>query len=195
MLTENVDNVQDSLLLMQLYEGQKFAFDTLYEKYWDYVVDEAYKRVGNREHAMDVGQEVFTALWVRGTERPIKNLQAWLYTVTKNQVFKLFHSQKRFTPISDLVSELGSYGGSADAAMLEKELYRTYEALLASLPDQQRIIFKMRYQDEYTPLEIASKLSLSHKTVRNHLGRALRKLRTALMMMELIMILGTTGLN
>lgn len=190
MLTGKVHTVQDSLLLMQLNEGNKLAFDALYEKYWDYVVDEAYKRTANKDHAKDIAQEVFTAMWVRCTETPIENLPAWLFTVTKNQVFKLFHNQERFTPIPDLLSELESYGGRADAALLEKELYQTYEALVASLPDQQRIIFKMRYQDDLTPIEIASKLSLSHKTVRNHLGKALRKLRTAFMMVELLIILG-----
>lgn len=190
MLTGKAHTVLDSLLLAQLKEGSESAFDALYEKYWNNVVDEAYKRTGHRDQAKDIAQEVFTAMWIRGTETPIDNLPAWLYTVTKNQVYKLFRDQERFTPISDLLSELESYGERADALILEKELYRTYEALIASLPDQQRIIFKMRYQDELSPDEIASKLNLSPKTVRNHLGRALRKLRTTFMLIQLLMILG-----
>ena len=190
MLTGKVHTVQDSLLLLQLQEGNKLAFDALYDRYWDYVVNEAYKRIGHKEHAKDIAQEVFTSLWVRATETPINNLPAWLYIVTKNQVFKLFHSQERFIPIPELITELESHGDRADAILLEKELNRAYESLLSSLPDQQRIIFKMRYQDELSPLEIATELSLSQKTVRNHLGRALRKLRAALMMIELLMILG-----
>lgn len=189
MLTGIVHTVQDSLLLAQLQAGNKLAFDALYEKYWDNVVDEAYKRTGHKDHAKDIAQEVFTAMWIRGTETSIDNLPAWLYTVTKNQVYKLFQNQERFIPIPDILSELESYGGRADAALLEKELYRTYEALIASLPDQQRIIFKLRYQDDLSPAEIASDLSLSQKTVRNHLGKALQKLRTAFMMVELLMIL------
>jgi len=191
MLTKNVPTVQDSLLLLQLQEGNKLAFDALYEKYWDYVVNEAYKRIGHKDHAKDIAQEVFTAMWIRGNDTLIENLPAWLYTVTRNHVFKLFHNQERFTPIPDLLSELESCGERADAAILEKELYRTYEALVASLPDQQRLIFKMRYQEEFTPLEIASRLNLNQKTVRNHLGKALQKLRTAFMMLQLLIILGS----
>ena len=190
MLTGKVHTAQDSLLLMQMQAGNKLAFDALYEKYWSYVLDEAYKRTGHKDHAKDIAQEVFTSMWVRGTETSIENLPAWLYTVTRNQVYKLFQNQERFIPIPDLLSELESYGERADAALLEKELYRTYEALVASLPDQQRVIFKMRYQDDLTPSEIASKLSLSQKTVRNHLGRALRKLRTTFMLVELLILLG-----
>lgn len=180
----------DSLLLAQLSEGSKSAFNALYEKYWNNVFDEAYKRTGHRDQAKDIAQEVFTSMWIRCTDTPIDNLPAWLYTVTKNQVYKLFQDQERFTPLSDLLTELKSYGDSTDALILDKELNSAYEALVSSLPEQQRIIFKMRYQDHLTPPEIASKLSLTPKTVRNHLGRALRKLRTAFIVIQLLMIIG-----
>ena len=189
MLAGKVHTVQDSLLLIQLSEGSNHAFDTLYEKYWSNVVDEAYKRIGDRDQAKDIAQEVFTSMWTRGTETPIENLPAWLYTVTKNHVYKVIQKQERFVPIPDLLSELESYNDRADAAIVEEELLRAYEALIASLPDQQRIIFKMRYQDELSPNEIASKLNLSPKTIRNHLGRALIKLRTIFMLVELMLIL------
>ncbi len=190
MLTGKVQSTQDSLLLTQLSEGSKYAFDILYEKYWSNVVDEAYKRIGDMDHAKDIAQEVFTSMWIRGTETPIENLPAWLYTVTKNHVYKLIQKQERFVPMPDLLSELESYDDRADAAILEKELLQTYEDLIASLPDQQRIIFKMRYNDDLSPPEIASKLSLTPKTVRNHLGRALIKLKTTFMLIQLLIVLG-----
>lgn len=189
MLTGKIHSVQDSLLLAQLSEGSKNAFDALYEKYWSNVIDEAYKRIGDRDQAKDIAQEVFTSMWLRGTENPIENLPAWLYTVTKNHVYKLLQKKERFVPIPDLLSELESYNDRADAPFLEKELLRAYEALIASLPDQQRVIFKMRYQDDLTPDEIASKLNLSPKTIRNHLGRALLKFKTAFLLIQLLVIL------
>lgn len=190
MLTEKSHYALDNLLLSQLREGSESAFDVLYEKYWNLVFNEAYKRTGHRDQAKDVAQEVFTAMWIRCTDTPIENLPAWLYTVTKNKVYKLFHDQERFIPISDLLEELKSYGDSADALVLDKELKRTYEALILSLPDQQGIIFKMRFQDDLTPPEIASKLGIAPKTVRNHLGRALQRLRTTFLLIQLLMTIG-----
>ncbi|MFZ4100639.1 MAG: RNA polymerase sigma factor [Sphingobacterium thalpophilum] len=190
MLTGRVHCVMDSLLLAQLKEGSEDAFDILYEKYWSSVFDEAYKRIGHRDQAKDIAQEVLTSLWIRCADGPVENLPAWLYTATKNQVYKLFLAQERFIPISDLLNELKSYGYSADALILDKELNAAYQALIASLPEQQRVIYKMRYQDDLTPSEIASKLSLTPKTVRNHLGRALRKLRTTFMLIQFLLIIG-----
>ncbi len=189
MLTGKVHTVQDSLLLINLSEGCTHAFDALYEKYWSHVLDEAYKRIGDRDKAKDIAQEVFTSMWTRGTVSPIENLPAWLYTVTKNHVYKIIQQQERFVPIPDLLSELESFNGSADAHIIEKELQGAYEILIKSLPDQQRIVFMMRYQDELSPDEIALKLKLSPKTIRNHLGRAIFKLKTAIFLFQLFLIL------
>lgn len=188
MLVGKSHTVEDSLLLIKLGQGSEEAFELIYEKYWSNVFDEAYKRIGDRDIAKDIAQEVFTSMWVRGTETPISNLPAWLYTVTKNNVYKQIQKQGRFVPIPALLSELQNNGDWADALIVEKQLILTYNTLIDSLPHQQRIIFKMRYQDEFSPNEIALKLKLSPKTVRNQLGRAIVKLRTTLLMVHLAMI-------
>lgn len=189
MLTGKVHTNQDTLLLIKLSEGCSHAFDELYEKYWSNVFDEAYKRLGDRDQAKDIAQEVFTSMWTRGTETLIENLPAWLYTVTKNQVYKQIQKQERFVSIPDLLAELEDHDGWADTTLVAKELLRAYEALIASLPDQQRIIFKMRYQEELSSNEIALKLNLSPKTIRNHLGRAILKLKTTILLIQLLTIL------
>ncbi|MFA6945520.1 MAG: sigma-70 family RNA polymerase sigma factor [Pedobacter sp.] len=189
MLIGKSHTVEDSLLLVKLGQGSEEAFEVIYEKYWSNVFDEAYKRIGDRDLAKDIAQEVFTSMWTRGTETPIENLPAWLYTVTKNHVYKVIQKQERFVPLPDLLTELESYNDRADAVIIEKELLRAYETLIESLPDQQRIIFRMRFQDELSPDEIALKLELSPKTIRNHLGRAILKLKTTFMLFQLLMIL------
>lgn len=189
MLTGKIHSVEDSMLLLKLGQGSEDAFEAIYEKYWSNVFNEAYKRIGDRDIAKDIAQEVFTSMWVRGTETPIENLPAWLYTVTKNNVYKQIQKQERFVPLSDLLSELQNNSASADALIVEKQLLLAYKCLIDSLPNQQRIIFKMRYQDEFSPDEIALKLKLSPKTVRNHLGRAILKLKTNFLMIQLAMIL------
>ena len=189
MLTGKKHTIEDDLLLFQLNEGSCYAFDSLYEKYWSNVVDEAYKRLGDKDEAKDIAQEVFTAMWIRSRETPIENLPAWLYAVTRNQVYKLLRKQERFVPIPDLMCELESADGGADSILIQKELLRVYESMLASLPDQQRVIFNMRYKDELHPDIIALDLNLSPKTVRNHLGRALVKLKTSFMSFQFVMIL------
>lgn len=179
MLRTRIHTSEDSCLLDQLMEGSRQAFNCIYQKYWADVFDEAYRRLGNRDYAKDVAQEVFTSMWLRVSKKPIEDLPAWLFIVTRNQVFRVFQSMDRYVSFSELISEIVEKE-SADARILEKELLETYQDLIASLPDQQRIVFGMRYQESINPHEIAVRLNLSPKTVRNHIGRALVKLKAAL---------------
>lgn len=53
-------------------------------------------------------------------------------------------------------------------------------AALAQLPARQREVFVLRYLGDQTPTEVGATLGLSAATVRVHLFRALRRLRTLL---------------
>lgn len=186
MLTGKKHTSEDTHLLIEMSKGSNDAFEALYGKYWSDVLDEAYKRLNDVDQAKDIVQEVFTYLLDKADVIEIKNLPAWLTTVIKNQVFGLLKKHQKFVPINDLVTELESFEDT-DALLIRKELVKTYKVLISSLPDQQRIIFNMRYREDLIPDQIAVSLNLSPKTVRNHLGRALLKLKTALLCVPLLL--------
>jgi len=52
------------------------------------------------------------------------------------------------------------------------------EELLATLPESQRAALVLRYQEDLTPEEIATTLKAPVATVKSHLQRGLRLLRT-----------------
>ena len=186
MLGDKVHSPEDTKLLSLMRDGNRSAFDTLYDKYKKDVFREAYKRLSNEEQAKDITQDVFTALWVKGSQSSIDNLPGYLYIAIKNNVLRLMQRESKFVPIPDILLELSTNYNRADADLLYNELLRAYEALVESLPEQQRIIYKLRYNDNLTPDEIAEKLNLSPKTVRNHLGIALTRLKAAFMLVQVI---------
>ena len=191
MLGTRQHSAEDSLLLSQMRTGSSTAFDTLYDKYKKEVFNEAYKRLNDIEQAKDITQDIFIALWVKASESPIDNLPGYLYTAIKNNVIRFLQRAGKFLPLPDLLQELHhSHSNHADADLLYKELVKAYHAVVESLPEQQRIIYKMRYEDNLDPKEIARKLHLSEKTVRNHLGRALSRLRPLVVLIPLVLWLG-----
>jgi len=193
MLTGKKHTAEDSRLLMEMSAGSNDAFEILYSKYWDDVFDEAYKRLKDIDEAKDIVQEVFTYLWTKAAVLDIKNLPAWFTTVVRNKIFSSFRKQEKFVPMNDMMTELESFGEDTDASLIRKELAKTYEALISSLPEQQRTIFNMRYREDLVPDQIALKLNLSPKTVRNHLGRALLKLKTAFLFVCLLLLITIIG--
>ncbi len=174
--------VDDQLLILQVSQGNRGAFDTLYRKYWKQVYSAAYKRLQNADLAKDVTQDVFTQLWsqlaLKGSTTEIANLPAFLHIVVRNNVLTLLEKEKKYVPVSELLLQLrGRTAEHSDAQLLFDELQSAFHTLLNSLPQQQQKIFRMRYMENLTSNEIADILQISPKTVRNQLGKALKKLR------------------
>ena len=173
----NVHNSEDTSLLFQLSDGSRNAFDILYDKYFKEVYNSAYKRLNNAHHANDITQEVFVQLWIRGSKTPIENLPAYLFTLVKNNIFKFLEKESKYAALPDLASQAEDPLERADASLLYQEFLDSFDQLIESLSPQQRIIFKMRFEDDLSSAEIAERLHISPKTVRNQLGKAISKLR------------------
>jgi len=189
MYQENSHQAEDALLLQQLSEGNKSAFNILYDKYWKQVFDAAYKRLNDVDSSQDIAQEVFTQLWIRGSQTKIENLPAYLYVAARNTMFKFLEKQGRYTSIPELVNQIEDPLDRADADIIFTEFLKAFNALTDALPTQQRIIFKMRFEDDLSSQQIADKLLISPKTVRNQLGKALATLRTSLLLLYFILFL------
>ena len=177
---------EDRTLLLQLSEGSRHAFDILYNKYWTQVFQTAYKRMNNVEQAQDIAQDVFVQLWTRASKAPIDNLPAYLTVAARNGVFKKMEKEGKYASMPDALHELESPLGAADSGVLHQEFLIAFNKLVDTLPAQQRIIFKMRFEEELSSQQIADTLELSPKTVRNQLGKALATLRSSLLLMHLL---------
>jgi len=177
-------NLTDLELLERLsVDSSRAAFDVLYSRYWKQVLNQAYKRLGDASSAQDVAQEVFFRLWEKATSQKlnIENLGAYLFVAVRNGVFRYFEKASRYESLSDVVSEMEQLHAGADGNLLYQEFLRSFAALIASLPPQQQQVFRLRFEEGLSTQEIAEKLELSVKTVRNHLGRALATCREALL--------------
>jgi RNA polymerase sigma-70 factor (ECF subfamily) len=68
----------------------------------------------------------------------------------------------------------------AETGLLSAERLRAIKAAVTRLPDRQRTVFTLCHIAELSTQEVSRALSLSEATVRVHLFRAVRKLRTLL---------------
>ena len=187
MTPDLFNNDDDCVLLRQLQDDSKLAFDTLYQKYWKQVFNSTYKRIKDIDKSEDIAQDIFIKLWLRRAELSINNLPAYLNTAVKNSVFTLMSKESRYIPVNEHHLQIKAENTNADAEVLRKDFMKAYEVLVNALPDQQRAIFRMRYHKDLSTDEIALQLHLSPKTVRNHLGRALTTLRASLFGLLLIL--------
>jgi len=176
-------------LLLKLQGGDRYAFETIYKKYWAYVYDGAYKRVKDTALAEDITHDVFIQLWNAPKSTTISNLKGYLYISIRNRVIRLFERQSKFVPIEDVLSQLKDRAGeSSDANLLYKELTQAYATLILDLTQQQQVIYDLKYTQNLTSDEIAVMLSLSPKTVRNQIGKINYKLRSSLFCLQFLLL-------
>ena len=184
------DHDQDRLLLQKLREGCVESFNILYDKYWHVVYSGALKRLKDHDQVQDITQDIFAYLWLKKEELQIDNLPAYLHVSVRNRVLNVFEKERRYIPIGELLYDgVHLQSSHADALALQNEFLKIYEALVGSLPDQRKKIFKRYYEEGLSTEEIASQLSLSRKTVQNQLGRAASFLRTRLSQIFLLLII------
>lgn len=170
----------DKLLLIQVQQGNKAAFNLLYDKYWAQAYSSAYKRLRDSDQAKDIVQDIFISIWLK-REILIENLPAYLNIAVRNRVFKLAEKQKNFTPLLEKLDTLPALHQNADSNIHYQEFCKAYDALLSNLPPKRQLIFRLRFQEDFTTKAIAGQLGITRKTVQNQLGKAIEHLKIVLL--------------
>ncbi len=176
---EGETNHTDSSLLTQLKTGDRAAFDMLYHRYWLQLYDAAYKRLGNKEQAEDIVQELFIRLWVRRNELVIDHLPAYLHTAVRYSVLSYVTRNKAslnfYLPFETILLETGA--DMPDDRLMAKELLELAYDYANTLPERKKQVLLLHIKNKLSTREIADELNISQKTVQNQLGAALKGLR------------------
>ena len=172
--------VNDNLLLQQLKEGSADAFSEIYNKYWKKIYMLAYDRLKDTKQSQDIVQDIFISLWERRENLDIQNLNAYLHSSVRYNVYKLVAANKVKDEFYDLSEILSSPSSAADHRIVSNELMTIYQTLIEGMPPQRQKIFKMRHEENLKTRVIAEKLNLSQKTVQNQLLSSYQNIRSLL---------------
>lgn len=169
----------DQELLELLKNDDKVAFETLYHKYANRLYSEAFKLLKDDILSKDIVQDVFLQLWNKRYTQEIGSLNAYLYAITRFQVFKVIRSGKSHEDIFEVEQEL-PLCRNTEYALAEREVSAAFFMGLSALPEKCREIFSLSRVECLSNREISLRLSISHKTVENQITIAIRKLRIGL---------------
>lgn len=161
------------------------GFRDLVETHQSRVYSIAFRILGDRGTAEEVAQDVFLALY-RHMERieSEEHLLAWLRRVT---VHRATDAYRRRASRADFAADefceertlLSGNGAPAlDLSFEPAGPATSIEQMVAVLPPAQRAVLLLRYQEDLPPTEISALLSMPLGTVKSHLQRALKLLRT-----------------
>jgi len=177
--------------LLKLIRNSDYpAFEELHRRYYKPLFTLAAKKIGDQDEAYDLMQDMFIELW---DKRAAFSIQNQLDNYLKNRLwFKLSgyfrtkgFKEKHFKNFADFLQQELDASPNLDKMELQ-EMDLQYEVLIEvinrtieEMPDKMREIFLMRRSYEYSNSEIAEKLNISPKTVKNQINGAFNRIRRA----------------
>jgi RNA polymerase sigma-70 factor (ECF subfamily) len=129
----------------------------------------------DRSRAEEIAQDTFLQLFRNlGSIESRSHLIHWLRQVTLRRCIDLGRRMRMLSIPLDAV-DIPSHDRPTDPF-----LSRKLQELIASLPEMQRVVVLLRYQEDLDPSDICGIVGLPVNTVKSHLHRALQALRKKL---------------
>ena len=167
-----------SLLVVRDEAAFELVFKTHYKNLYAY----ALTILKDEDEAEETVQQVFFKLWERSEQLNIEGpIAAYLYRAVHNESLNFLKHQKvKQAHRLHVAYSMKNKSEQPQAKMISKELEGKFREALNELPEQCRTVFQLSRFENMKYKEIAEKLQISVKTVENHMGKALKLLRTQL---------------
>jgi RNA polymerase sigma-70 factor, ECF subfamily len=177
-------------LMLRVQTGDDDAFCQLAERYSTRVFGFFCRRLGDRQEAEDLTQEVLLRLFrSRKTYQPRARFSTWVFHITQNVArnavrFRQRHPSVRLPAATENESWLAALwckSGDAPSRPLERaELAGLVRAALADLGERQRVALELHQFHEQSYAEVAAQLDMTPKAAKSLLYRTRNLLRARL---------------
>lgn len=170
----------DAELIVLLKQDDRNAYAEIFSRYKAPLYIFAYKKVGDREEAKDLVNELFVNTWEKRAEANMPSgLAAYLFGMLKNRILDLFkHKKVSQRYLETFQYYLNTDNNNADYLVRHNELNELIEKEIAALPEKMRRVFELSRKTNLSRKEIAEELNVSEQTVKSHMFHALKILKT-----------------
>lgn len=169
-------------LLLKLREGDYHAFDALYNRYAAVTLAKIRKLVHLAPVAEELHQDVFMNVWEQRERLPEDvPFRAIVLRIAKSAAYNFYrkaaYDRELQAQLTASATEL--YNQVEEHTQFEETNDRIM-AVIARLPEQRQRIFRFIKLDGKSYEEAAAEFGISLSTVKDHMARALKFLRTEL---------------
>lgn len=169
---------REEIIWRGIQQKDKAIFEEYYKEHYKSFFLMACKYLKDTEKSAEIVNDVFLKIWHDGHEMKIESsLKSYLYKAIINRSLNVLKKNK-------------TEGHHVDLSQAENEEYETRQieenelmvklyAAIDRLPDKCRQVFELSRFEELKQQEIADRLGISIKTVKNHITLALKQLNRA----------------
>lgn len=178
-MSESLQNLTDEALYHFVKNDNRRAYTELYERYKRPLLVYALKKVRDEEIAEDIVHDLMAKLWVNRDSIKLEGrFVGYIFKALRNKIIdhmsRSSHSQRY---LDSLDSFAENYSDPADYKLREESFWNSIEQLLDKYSTNAQAIIRLRLQG-YNNHEIAEKLNLSEKTIRNQQSAIVKYLKS-----------------
>ena len=164
---------EDRELVRLALAGDDVAFEYLFDRYREAILRLFVQRLGGTDGADDLLQETFIKVYINlHRYRPDYTFGQWVYTIARNTFIDFVRKRQEELPIDERFASPPSPSPTPEESFINRQQRTQLEHDLEQLSPRYRQLIRMRFFDEYSYEEIATKLGLPLGTVKTQIHRA-----------------------
>jgi RNA polymerase sigma-70 factor, ECF subfamily len=166
-----------SLLLAKAKKGDQVAFGEIYNLYFKKIYRFIFFRVGHKEIAEDLAEEVFLKAFTKiSSVQENKAFEGWLYQIARNLVIDYYRQKKLIVALEDIENTLEYETNVIDVVNLESQ-QKVFLKFIKELSSEQQTVIKLKFFEDLENSEIAQILEKNEGAIRVIQHRAISKLQ------------------
>jgi RNA polymerase sigma-70 factor (family 1) len=186
-----MENNHEAALIERFKFGNIKAFGEIFECHNRLLYYFVRRLIGDDIEAQDIVFDTFRKLWLRKDHfESLANIKAFLYITARNSgidYLRLIKQRKEAEKALAIYTDISVE--EIDNKIVETELLEEVYNKINDLPETERKIFKLHYEEGMSLKEIAGKLNISQESVRVKKYRALELIRRLLNPKRLLPVL------
>ena len=180
MEVKDYSALDDRILVRLVVEGDSRAFEPLFMRHKDAIYAMLVKRSTNIDDVEDLLQEAFMKAFINiDRYNADYDFGAWICAIAKNAFVDFSRSRlsKALNPENNLPLESSctttaqAQSPTPEESIINAQQRAQIERYIATLPEDYRTLFAMRFLEEYTYEEIAEALQMKLGTVKTRIHR------------------------
>ncbi len=174
---EKIEKQSDILLIRQILDDSQYAFNQLFDKYYDYAFDVTILYC-NYQDAEEVISDVFAKIWTKRKQlEGISNFKSYLFISLKNQCLNYLRKRKIDTiAIENSFDNIIQKEGNPQILLEIQELTDKVESVISELPPKCKEAFKLVREEGFKYKDAAKHLCITENTLDVHLKKATKRI-------------------
>lgn len=177
--------MKENSLIKKCQKGDRPAFEELIRIYYPYVLGFLHRTIADDGVAEDLTQETFLKV-IRNIDKydttQKSGFGTWIITIARNSYIDYLR-RNRMCPENIDEIEVAAESNTMERVIRKLQYEEAMEAV-NKLPYDQRIVIKLKYEEDLTLEQIAKRLGIKAQTVKSRIHDGMVKLRRTMKINE-----------